>query len=220
MIPEEDETQKDTETEGVPNAEPAAPPPADSAPPAPEAGPTDAEQPAPPAGAEPVAAEGAPPPVAEAPVAEETPSAAAEASPAAGPATPAEAPSTESRAPVEGTAPPVGERPRGRPSGGGRPERPGRDGDRRRGGGGGGRFGRRKVCGFCVEKAKAVDYKDPVKLRRYLSDRARIEPRRKTGTCAKHQRWLSVALKRARHLALLPYTPEHVRVTGVFPSRK
>jgi small subunit ribosomal protein S18 len=115
-------------------------------------------------------------------------------------------------------APAPVERPRGRPSGAGRPERPGRDGDRRRGGGG--RFGRRKVCGFCVEKAKAVDYKDPVKLRRYLSDRARIEPRRKTGTCAKHQRWLSVALKRARHLALLPYTPEHVRVTGVFPSRK
>ena len=72
---------------------------------------------------------------------------------------------------------------------------------------------------FCVEKVRTIDYKDPVKLRRYLSDRARIEPRRKLGTCAKHQRWLSVALKRARHLALLPYTPEHIRVAGVFAPR-
>ena len=81
-------------------------------------------------------------------------------------------------------------------------------------------FGRRRVCAFCVDKAKAIDYKDPVKLRRYLSDRARIEPRRKTGTCAKHQRWLAIALKRARHLALLPYTPEHIRLTGVFTVRR
>jgi small subunit ribosomal protein S18 len=71
-----------------------------------------------------------------------------------------------------------------------------------------------------VDKVSAIDYKDPGKLRRYLSDRARIEPRRKTGTCAKHQRWLSVALKRARHLALLPYTSEHVRTTGVFAPRR
>ena len=83
-----------------------------------------------------------------------------------------------------------------------------------------GRFRRRKVCMFCVEHVRAIDYKDPGKLRRYLSDRGRIEPRRKTGTCAKHQRWLSVALKRARHLALLPYTPEHIRLTGVFASRR
>ena len=82
------------------------------------------------------------------------------------------------------------------------------------------RYGRRKVCAFCLENVKVIDYKDPVKLRRYLSDRGRIEPRRKTGTCAKHQRWLSVALKRARHLALLPFTPEHIRLTGVFASRK
>jgi small subunit ribosomal protein S18 len=80
-------------------------------------------------------------------------------------------------------------------------------------------FGRRRVCSFCVEKARAIDYKDPAKLRRYLSDRARIDPRRKTGTCAKHQRWLAIALKRARHLALLPYTPEHIRATGVFAGR-
>jgi small subunit ribosomal protein S18 len=184
---------------------------------------------APPAGttAEPVVAD---PPVAEAPEPASAEQPAAPVEPGApGAETPAEPVAAEGTpsgdgAPAEGSAPaegataaPPGERPRGRPAGGPRGERPARDGDRRRGGG---RFGRRKVCGFCVEKAKAVDYKDPVKLRRYLSDRARIEPRRKTGTCAKHQRWLSVALKRARHLALLPYTPEHVRVTGVFPSRR
>ncbi|MCI0850011.1 MAG: 30S ribosomal protein S18 [Chloroflexi bacterium] len=76
------------------------------------------------------------------------------------------------------------------------------------------------MCAFCVEKATAIDYKDPLKLRRYLSDRGRIDARRKTGTCAKHQRWLATALKRARHLALLPYTPEHMRVTGMFASRR
>ncbi len=81
-------------------------------------------------------------------------------------------------------------------------------------------FRRRRVCAFCVDGVSEIDYKDPMKFRRYISDRARIEPRRKTGTCAKHQRWLSVALKRARHLALLPYTPEHIRVTGVFAPRK
>lgn len=81
-------------------------------------------------------------------------------------------------------------------------------------------FGRRRVCAFCAEKVRAIDYKDPVRLRRYLSDRARIDPRRRTGTCAKHQRWLAVALKRARHLALLPYTPEHIRQTGVFAARR
>lgn len=82
------------------------------------------------------------------------------------------------------------------------------------------RFGRRKVCAFCVEKATSIDYKDPAKLRRYLSDRGRIDSRRKTGTCAKHQRWLATALKRARHLALLPYTPEHIRVSGTSTTRR
>ena len=93
-----------------------------------------------------------------------------------------------------------------------RPERP-----RRRGGGG--RFGRRRVCAFCVDKVTSIDYKEPAKLRRYVSDRAKIEPRRKTGTCAKHQRMLTLALKRARHIALLPYTSMHIQLTGVFPSR-
>jgi small subunit ribosomal protein S18 len=85
--------------------------------------------------------------------------------------------------------------------------------------GGGGRFGRRRVCSFCVDKVTFIDYKEPAKLRRYISDRGKIEPRRKTGTCAGHQRMLTTALKRARHLALLPFTAEHIHETGVFPSR-
>jgi small subunit ribosomal protein S18 len=78
---------------------------------------------------------------------------------------------------------------------------------------------RRKVCSFCVDHVDQIDYKDAAKLRRYLSDRGKIDPRRKTGTCAKHQRRLSIALKRARHLALLPYTGEHARFTGAFAPR-
>lgn len=70
---------------------------------------------------------------------------------------------------------------------------------------------RRKVCVFCVEKISEIDYKDTARLRRFISDRGKIEPRRKSGTCAKHQRRLSVALKRARFMALLPYTGEHIR---------
>ena len=70
----------------------------------------------------------------------------------------------------------------------------------------GGRKGRRKVCGFCVDKVESVDYKDVAKLRRYISERAKILPRRVTGTCARHQRELTVAIKRARHLALLPFS--------------
>jgi small subunit ribosomal protein S18 len=76
------------------------------------------------------------------------------------------------------------------------------------------------VCAFCVENVKEIDYKDAGRLRRFLSDRGRIEARRKTGTCAKHQRWLAVALKRARHLALMPYTPEHIRVSGISTGRR
>src|SRR6266851_4185078 len=74
---------------------------------------------------------------------------------------------------------------------------------------------RRKVCQFCVDKIKDVDYKDLSRLRRFLSERGKIEPRRKTGTCAAHQRSLNVALKRARQLAMLPFTAEHIRITGV-----
>ena len=70
------------------------------------------------------------------------------------------------------------------------------------------RKGRKKVCAFCVDKVETIDYKDIGKLRRYLSERAKILPRRVTGTCARHQRGLTVAIKRARHLALLPYTSD------------
>ena len=67
------------------------------------------------------------------------------------------------------------------------------------------RKSRRKVCAFCVDKVENIDYKDVPRLRRYLSERAKIVPRRVTGTCARHQRQLTVAIKRARHLAFLPY---------------
>lgn len=72
----------------------------------------------------------------------------------------------------------------------------------------------RKVCSFCTEKAKVVDYKDQERLQGYISDRGKIAPRRRTGTCAKHQRILAQAIKRARHIALLPYVPVHIRKTA------
>ncbi len=72
----------------------------------------------------------------------------------------------------------------------------------------------RKVCSFCVDKVKTIDYKTPEKLRNYISDRGKIVPRRRTGTCAKHQRILATAIKRARHLALLPYVAAHMRKVG------
>lgn len=71
--------------------------------------------------------------------------------------------------------------------------------------------GRAKVCSFCMEKVSRIDYKNYDMLRRYLTERAKIRPRRQTGTCAKHQRALARAIKRARHLALLPFTGEHIR---------
>ena len=66
----------------------------------------------------------------------------------------------------------------------------------------------RKVYAFCVDKVEEIDYKDTAKLRRFTSDRAKILPRRVTGTCAYHQRELTKAIKRARHIALLPYTSD------------
>lgn len=95
-----------------------------------------------------------------------------------------------------------GPRPGG-PSGGPRPRRDYRS------------FNRRKVCAFCVDHVTEIDYKDLGRLRRYISDRGKIEPRRKTGTCAKHQRRLTIALKRARVLALLPYTPTQANRIGM-----
>ncbi len=73
---------------------------------------------------------------------------------------------------------------------------------------------KRRVCQFCSDGVDAIDYKDPTKLHRYISDRGKIEPRRRTGSCAKHQRALARAIKRARHLALLPYAPAHIRKMG------
>ena len=67
---------------------------------------------------------------------------------------------------------------------------------------------RKKVCAFCMDKIEQIDYKDVPRLKRYLSDRAKIIPRRVTGTCARHQRQLTVAVKRARHGAFLPYVGE------------
>ncbi|NCC68582.1 MAG: 30S ribosomal protein S18 [Clostridia bacterium] len=64
---------------------------------------------------------------------------------------------------------------------------------------------RKKVCQFCADKNEHIDYKDTAKLRRFLSERGKILPRRTTGTCAAHQRELTEAIKRARQVALLPY---------------
>ena len=73
---------------------------------------------------------------------------------------------------------------------------------------------RPRVCSFCVEHVSVIDYKDVARLRHFISDRARIEARRRSGACAKHQRALGTAIKRARHLALLPFVAEHARVSG------
>ena len=64
---------------------------------------------------------------------------------------------------------------------------------------------RKKVCVYCVDKNAVIDYKDTNKLKRYISERGKILPRRITGNCAKHQRKLTTAIKRARHIALMPY---------------
>ncbi len=71
-----------------------------------------------------------------------------------------------------------------------------------------GRRPKRKNCAFCVEKVKQIDFKDSLRIRRFVTDRGKILPRRVSGNCAKHQRLLAVAIKRARELALLPYTGE------------
>ena len=73
---------------------------------------------------------------------------------------------------------------------------------------------KRRVCLFCRDKIEDIDYKAPLLLQPYISDRGKIMPRRKSGTCAKHQRRLAMAIKRARHLALLPYVSSHIRKTG------
>ncbi len=82
-------------------------------------------------------------------------------------------------------------------------------GERGRGGGGGGGgkrgFSRRKVCRFCADKMVLIDYKDPQTLKYFITDRGKIVPRRITGNCAKHQRKVALAIKRARMVALMPF---------------
>ena len=73
---------------------------------------------------------------------------------------------------------------------------------------GGGRMKRRKVCVFCVDKVTFIDYKDVMRLKKYITERGKILPRRVTGNCAKHQRGLTEAIKRSREIALMPYTIE------------
>ena len=83
--------------------------------------------------------------------------------------------------------------------------RPRRTGERRY-------FPRRKVCAFCVDKVVAIDYKEVAKLRRYVTEWGKIEPRRKSGACAPHQRDLAVAIKRARQVGMLPFTGSHTLI--------
>ena len=106
-----------------------------------------------------------------------------------------------------------GDRPAGERAKRPRPERGGQGGGPREGGRPGGRhFGppMRRVCPFCKDPNKRIDYKNGDALRRYITDRGKIRARRKIGTCARHQRQLALAIKRARHLALLPYSPDYV----------
>ena len=70
------------------------------------------------------------------------------------------------------------------------------------------RGSKRKVCAFCVDKAESIDYKDVNKLRKFVTERGKILPRRISGTCAKHQRELTSSIKRSRNIALLPFTTE------------
>jgi small subunit ribosomal protein S18 len=108
-------------------------------------------------------------------------------------------------------APPAPSRPS---SFSGRPAGPGGPRPRGRPGGPGGRRGKRsfvrkkKVCRFCVDKSDFIDYKKAEILAPFLQERGKILPRRMTGTCARHQRWLTVAIKRAQNIALLPFAPE------------
>ena len=82
----------------------------------------------------------------------------------------------------------------------------------------GGKFApKRKVCPFCASRSKVIDYKDTAMLGRFISDRGKIEPRRRTGTCNRHQHTLALAIKQARHVALLPFVPEHIHLQGLVP---
>ena len=116
--------------------------------------------------------------------------------------------------PEETPAPPAAPRPSGPPhhSAGGRP--PGGPGGPGARPGGPHRRGKRnyvrkkKVCRFCVDKVDLIDYKKPEILQSFVQERGKILPRRITGTCARHQRWLTVAIKRAQNIALLPFATQ------------
>ncbi|RLL53673.1 30S ribosomal protein S18 [Mariprofundus sp. EBB-1] len=110
-------------------------------------------------------------------------------------------------APAATTDRPQSARPQGDRPQGDRPQRPQRP---QRSGGAGGRFQRRrKFCKFCADTTILIDHKDPDMLRGFITERYKILPSRVTGTCAKHQRFLTTAIKRARVLALVPFTPLH-----------
>ena len=79
-------------------------------------------------------------------------------------------------------------------------------------------FARRKVCTFCVDHVKYIDYKEVDRFRRFLTERYMISARRKTGVCSKHQRGLALAIKRARALAMIPFSPDH-KTSGVALAR-
>ena len=135
------------------------------------------------------------------------------------------APPAPAGPPVPGAAPRSGPPPGGERRSGPPGDRRGGPGDRRRGGGGRRFGGRRRVCRLCNKVRCSpgdeykVDYKDVDRLRHFINDRGKIEPRRKLATCALAQRALSRAVKRARHVGLLPYTLGHVRATRIFPLR-
>ncbi len=84
---------------------------------------------------------------------------------------------------------------------------------------GGGKYApKRKFCSFCASKVDSIDYKDTALLARFISDRGKIEPRRHTGTCNRHQHALALAIKRARHVALLPFVAQHIHKQGQVPA--
>lgn len=83
-----------------------------------------------------------------------------------------------------------------------------RGGERTGGGGGKMRKPKKRVCNFCIDKVEHIDYKDVNKVRRFITERGKIIPRRISGNCAKHQRQLTIAIKRARNIALLPFTTD------------
>ena len=136
------------------------------------------------------------------------------------PASPA--PASAPAAPRPGGPRPGGQRPGGpggqRQSGGRPPYRGGGQGGYRPRRGRPRYYARRKICSFCVDKVKHIDYKDVNRLRRFTSDRYKMEARRKTGVCSKHQRALSRAIKRARYLALIPFSPDHKMPGGGYAA--